>query len=76
MAEEKTKKNNKQDRKIKTKVKGNSVKRIKWQPSRIYLVPKQIIVDEKERLLNELSEIIYEMNQIFNLKTLEAYEKK
>jgi hypothetical protein len=58
------------------KKKGNSVKRIKWQPNRIYLVPKQIIVDEKERLFNELSEIIFEMNQIFNLKPLEVYEKE
>ncbi len=75
MTEEKNKKKNKDGDKSKTGVKKNSVKRIKWQPSRIYLVPKQIIVDEKERLFNELSEIVFEMNQIFNLKPLEVYEK-
>jgi len=75
MTRKKSKKKNKKNEKTTDRIKENSVKRIKWQPSRIYLVPKRLIEDEKEKLFNELSEIVFEMNQIFNLKPLEVYEK-
>jgi hypothetical protein len=75
MTIEKNKENNKTKKELPRKTNKNSVKRIKWQPSRIYLVPKGLIADEKERLFSELSEIVFEMNQIFNLKPLEVYEK-